>query len=175
VSAPGEVEKVLDNPDIEIVVNLTIAAAHNEVSDAIIAAHKRVWTEEPIEIPWTAPLLMVFERSGQAHSQYKTDPPPMRQDIAEVSGTEGTIVIPDPTAFGGGRITITRPLTEEVVHSSCQLVGRARGWGQPLTLDPTAEPMKYFWVSRKSTTIGNKNITAPAACKPTRGRPFGSR
>lgn len=51
--ASGEVEKVVDNPDIEIVVDLTIAAAHNEVSEAVIAAHKRVWTEEPIEIPST--------------------------------------------------------------------------------------------------------------------------
>jgi len=61
VFASGDVEKVLDNPDIEIVVDLTIAA------------HKRVWTEEPVEIPSTAPLLMVFERSAQAHSQYRTD------------------------------------------------------------------------------------------------------
>ena len=113
---------------------------HTEVSEAVIAAHKRVWTEEPIEIPSTVSLLVVFERGGQVHSQYRSDLYPRGLCIAVASSWV-----------------------------------RPRGWGQPLTLDPTAEPMKYFWVSRKSTTIGNRNITAPAACKPTRGRPFGSR
>ena len=239
VPASGDVDVVLDHPDIEIVVNLTIPAAHIEVSEAIIAARKHVWTEKPlgidrvtslrmlekadaaglrvgvapdtvlgpgvqtakraiargdigrplfaqtlfqwqgpelfhpnpsflyargggplldmgpyyvsslvhvfgpvaavaaiglrgsetrrvqvgphagdefpVEIPSTVSLLMLFEGGGQAHSLYSTDSPLMRQGIVEISGTEGTIVIPDPNTFGDGRITITRPLTEEIV------------------------------------------------------------
>lgn len=239
VPVSGGVEVVLDHPDIEIVVNLTIPAAHIEVSEAIIAAGKHVWTEKPIgidraeslrmlekseaaglrvgvapdtvlgpgvqtakraiargdigrplfaqtlfqwqgpelfhpnpsflyargggplldmgpyyvsalvhvfgpvaavaaiglrgsetrrvqvgphagdefpvEVASTVSLLMLFEGGAQAQSLYSTDSPLMRQGIVEISGTEGTIVIPDPNTFGGGTITITRPLTEEVV------------------------------------------------------------
>ena len=46
----GGVELVLNDPDIDIVVNLTIPAVHVEVSEAIIAAGKHVWTEKPIGI-----------------------------------------------------------------------------------------------------------------------------
>jgi predicted dehydrogenase len=50
VRRAGGVDVVLDDPDIEIVVNLTIPAAHVEVSLAAIAAGKHVWTEKPIGI-----------------------------------------------------------------------------------------------------------------------------
>lgn len=50
VPRAGGVDLVLDDPDIEIVVNLTIPAVHVEVSEAIIAAGKHVWTEKPIGI-----------------------------------------------------------------------------------------------------------------------------
>ncbi|WP_194409536.1 Gfo/Idh/MocA family protein [Microbacterium cremeum] len=50
VPRAGGVGVVLDDPDIEIVVNLTIPAVHVEVSEAIIAAGKHVWTEKPIGI-----------------------------------------------------------------------------------------------------------------------------
>jgi predicted dehydrogenase len=229
----GGVDIVLDDPDIDIVVNLTIPAVHVKVSEAIIAAGKHVWTEKPIgvnreesrgllenahaaglrvgvapdtvlgpgvqtakraiargdigrllfaqttfqwqgpeifhpnpaflyakgagplldmgpyyvaalvhvfgpvasvaalglqgtptrrvqvgelagqefpvEIPSTLSVLMDFEQGGQAQSIYSTDSPVVRQGIVEITGTEGTIVIPDPNTFGGA-ISITRPL-----------------------------------------------------------------
>ncbi|WP_374976855.1 Gfo/Idh/MocA family protein [Microbacterium trichothecenolyticum] len=46
----GGIDVVLNDPDVDIVVNLTIPAAHVEVSLAIIAAGKHVWTEKPIGI-----------------------------------------------------------------------------------------------------------------------------
>ena len=48
VPASGSTEDVLAHPDVEIVINLTIPTAHFEVSQAIIAAGKHVWTEKPI-------------------------------------------------------------------------------------------------------------------------------
>lgn len=48
VGAWGTVDDVLANPDVHIVVNLTIPAAHIEVSMRAIAAGKHVWTEKPI-------------------------------------------------------------------------------------------------------------------------------
>lgn len=44
----GPVAVVLEDPEIEIVVNLTIPAAHHEVSLGILAAGKHVWTEKPL-------------------------------------------------------------------------------------------------------------------------------
>jgi predicted dehydrogenase len=234
----GGVDVVLGDPDIEIVVNLTIPAVHVEVSEAIVAAGKHVWTEKPIgvdrasslgllekadaaalrvgvapdtvlgpgvqtakraiargdigrplfaqttfqwqgpeifhpnpaflyavgggplldmgpyyvsalvhvfgpvaavaalglkgsesravqvgplageefpvEVPSTVSALIQFEGGGQAQSLYSTDSPLLRQGIVEITGTEGTLVIPDPNTFGGP-ITITRPLREMIV------------------------------------------------------------
>ncbi|MGK9147102.1 Gfo/Idh/MocA family oxidoreductase [Plantibacter flavus] len=48
VPAWGSAEDVLAHPDVQVVVNLTIPAAHIEVSAAAIAAGKHVWTEKPL-------------------------------------------------------------------------------------------------------------------------------
>jgi predicted dehydrogenase len=46
----GDVDVVLGNPDIEIVVNLTIPAVHAEVAEQVIAAGKHVWNEKPLAL-----------------------------------------------------------------------------------------------------------------------------
>jgi len=46
----GGVDVVLDHPDVEIVVNLTIPAAHAEVAGQAIAAGKHVWNEKPLAL-----------------------------------------------------------------------------------------------------------------------------
>lgn len=48
VPAHGSPEDVLAHPDVQLVVNLTIPAAHVEVSAAAVAAGKHVWSEKPI-------------------------------------------------------------------------------------------------------------------------------
>jgi predicted dehydrogenase len=65
----------------------------------------------PVEVPSTLSVLMEFERGGHAQSLYSTDSALYRHGVVEITGTRGTLVIPDPNAFGG-RITVTRPLTE---------------------------------------------------------------
>lgn len=50
VPRAGGIDVVLGDADIDIVVNLTIPAVHVEVSEAIIAAGKHVWTEKPIGV-----------------------------------------------------------------------------------------------------------------------------
>ncbi|WP_193104494.1 Gfo/Idh/MocA family protein [Brachybacterium sp. FME24] len=44
----GPVDVVLEDPEIEIVVNLTIPAAHYAVSRSILDVGKHVWTEKPL-------------------------------------------------------------------------------------------------------------------------------
>ena len=48
VPSAGTPDDVLANPDVDLVVNLTIPQVHVEVSSAAIAAGKHVWTEKPI-------------------------------------------------------------------------------------------------------------------------------
>ncbi len=48
IPAHGSAADVLAHPGVQVVVNLTIPAAHIEVSSAAIAAGKHVWSEKPI-------------------------------------------------------------------------------------------------------------------------------
>lgn len=50
VPRAGSPADVLADPDVEIVVNLTIPAAHAEVSLAALEAGKHVWTEKPFAL-----------------------------------------------------------------------------------------------------------------------------
>ena len=46
----GGVDAVLGNPDVEIVINLTIPAAHVEVATQAVHAGKHVWSEKPFSL-----------------------------------------------------------------------------------------------------------------------------
>ena len=48
VPAAGGLEQALEHPGVQLVVNLTIPAAHAEVASAAIAAGKHVWNEKPL-------------------------------------------------------------------------------------------------------------------------------
>lgn len=50
IAHSGDSDAVLNNSDVEIVVNLTIPAAHVPVSLAAIEAGKHVWSEKPIGV-----------------------------------------------------------------------------------------------------------------------------
>jgi predicted dehydrogenase len=46
----GGTDEVLAHPEVELIVNLTIPAAHAQVASAAIANGKHVWSEKPISI-----------------------------------------------------------------------------------------------------------------------------
>lgn len=48
IDGAGTVEELLQRDDVELVVNLTIPAAHAEVGASVIAAGKHLWNEKPI-------------------------------------------------------------------------------------------------------------------------------
>lgn len=50
IETSGGVEATLGHPDVEIVINLTIPAAHVEVALAAVAAGKHVWSEKPFSL-----------------------------------------------------------------------------------------------------------------------------
>jgi predicted dehydrogenase len=50
VPSAGTTDELLADPDVEIVLNLTIPAAHAPVSTAALEAGKHVWSEKPIAV-----------------------------------------------------------------------------------------------------------------------------
>jgi predicted dehydrogenase len=46
----GTVEQALDHPGVELVVNLTVPAAHGAVANTAVAAGKHVWNEKPLTL-----------------------------------------------------------------------------------------------------------------------------
>jgi predicted dehydrogenase len=62
----GSADDVLNHPEVEVVVNLTIPAVHAEVASKAIAAGKNVWTEKPISIDRASgrDLLAQAEKAG---------------------------------------------------------------------------------------------------------------
>lgn len=50
IESHGGVEAAFNHPDVEIVVNLTIPAAHVDVASAAVAAGKHVWSEKPFSL-----------------------------------------------------------------------------------------------------------------------------
>ncbi|MDO5662079.1 MAG: Gfo/Idh/MocA family oxidoreductase [Brachybacterium sp.] len=86
----GAPEVVLEDQDIEIVVNLTIPAAHFEVSRTILDAGKHVWTEKPL-----------------------TTDPESAAELLRIADTHGLRVggAPD-TVLGGGLQTALRAIRD---------------------------------------------------------------
>ncbi len=66
IPAHGTAQDVLDHPGVQVVVNLTIPAAHVEISSAAIAAGKHVWTEKPLGLDResTSALLTQADEAG---------------------------------------------------------------------------------------------------------------
>ena len=66
VPAAGTLAQALDHDGVELVVNLTLPAAHAEVAAAAIAAAKHVWNEKPLTTDPAAgrALLQQAERAG---------------------------------------------------------------------------------------------------------------
>src|SRR5215210_3539673 len=48
VPTGGGVDAVLDNSDVELVINLTVPAAHAAVAGQAITAGKHIWNEKPL-------------------------------------------------------------------------------------------------------------------------------
>lgn len=64
-------------------------------------------TTFPVEVPSTINVLAQFEQGAQSQSLLSFDSRLFRQGFVEISGTEGTIVLPDPNTFTG-KSTIVR-------------------------------------------------------------------
>jgi predicted dehydrogenase len=64
VPASGSLRTVLDDPRVAVVVNLTIPAAHVEVSAAALRAGKHVWSEKPLGLDRPSARALLDEASA---------------------------------------------------------------------------------------------------------------
>ncbi|HEY3339129.1 MAG TPA: hypothetical protein VGK18_11540 [Propionicimonas sp.] len=75
-----------------------------------IQVGERAGAEFPVVAPSHVSAIATFAGGGVAQSLLSFDSPLARMGIIEITGTEGTLVVPDPNFFGGV-VRITRPVT----------------------------------------------------------------
>lgn len=66
-----------------------------------IRVGERAGTEFPVDVPTSVGVLAQFETGAFAQSTLSFETPLTRNGVVEITGTEGTIVIPDPNKFTG--------------------------------------------------------------------------
>jgi predicted dehydrogenase len=64
VPEAGTASQAVRRPDVELIVNLTIPAAHAEVTSAALAAGKNVWTEKPLALDTATGQRLLAEADG---------------------------------------------------------------------------------------------------------------
>jgi len=67
----------------------------------------RLGTEFPVEVPTHVSAIAQFEGGGVSQSLFSFQSPLMRMGVIEITGTEGTLIMPDPNGFTG-EVKITR-------------------------------------------------------------------
>lgn len=170
VNGSGTVDELLANPDVEIVVNLTIPAAHAEVDLKCIAAGKHVWSEKP-------------------YATSRED----AQKVAEAASKAGVLVCVAPdTIMGGGIQTGLRAIAEgkigkplsamtmfqvggpEAWHPSPEFLF-AKGAGPLLDMGPyyISTLVAVFGAVKRVTGLGSKaKATRVIATGPKAGTEF---
>jgi len=64
IAVHGGIDAALEHPDVEIVINLTIPAAHVEVALAAVRAGKHVWSEKPFSLDRESGRMLLTEASA---------------------------------------------------------------------------------------------------------------
>jgi predicted dehydrogenase len=170
VAGSGTVDELLAHPDVEIVVNLTIPAAHADVDLKCIAVGKHVWSEKPYA---------VTRAEGQA--------------VIDAAAVAGVLVCVAPdTILGGGIQTGLRAITEgkigkpltaitmfqapgpEVWHPSPEFLF-AKGAGPLMDMGPyyLSTLVSIFGAVKRVTGTGSKSrATRVIATGPKAGTEF---
>ena len=79
-----------------------------------IRAGDRIGTTFEVEVPTHVAALAKFVDGGISQSVFSFDSPLTRMGVVEVTGTEGTLIIPDPNTFTGD-VKITRAPAIEAI------------------------------------------------------------
>ena len=79
----------------------------------------RKGTTFPVEVPTHVSTIAQFASGGVSQSVFSFESPLARMGVVEVTGTEGTLVVPDPNQFTGD-VKITRAQTFEAIRQEAQ-------------------------------------------------------
>jgi predicted dehydrogenase len=80
----------------------------------VIGSGPRAGTEFAVTVPTTVTALIQFERGGSAQVVLSFDSALVRTGFVEITGTEGTAVLPDPNRFDGATTLHLRGVEEPV-------------------------------------------------------------
>ncbi|WP_353115205.1 Gfo/Idh/MocA family oxidoreductase [Microbacterium sp.] len=69
----------------------------------------RAGAEFPVEVPTLVQAIAQFEHGATSQSVFSFDSPLTRTGVVEITGTEGTMIVPDPNTFGGEVRVMARP------------------------------------------------------------------
>ncbi|SDR73901.1 Gfo/Idh/MocA family protein [Microterricola viridarii] len=97
-------------------------------TERTIATGGRAGTTFPVEVPTHISAIAEFEEGGVAQSVLSFDSPLAKTGYVEITGTEATMLIPDPNTFGG-EVLITRAGFGEPEWQSIPLGGVLTGRG----------------------------------------------
>jgi predicted dehydrogenase len=89
-------------------VDAVAAIGSRSRTERVVQAGPDAGNTFPVEVPTHVNLLTRFEQGGVAQSVLSFDSPLFRMGVVEITGTEGTIVVPDPNMFTGG-VKIAKP------------------------------------------------------------------
>ena len=87
----------------------------------------RAGEEFPVTEPTNVALLLDFADDAFGMSHFSFDSPLSRQGFVEITGTEATIVLPDPNTFGGASMLVTPDGEERELPVDAE--GQGRGLG----------------------------------------------
>ena len=180
----GSSDDVLTHPDVEIIVNLTIPAAHAPVASEAIAAGKHVWSEKPISVDrasgralleqaesagllvGVAPDTMLGQgcrpraaRSPTATSAY---PCPRRPSCSTPDRTSSTPTRSSSLRGAGPLFDMGPYYITTLVHISDRSP-QLRQWGQRIA-PPAPSRSEIGWEP-------SSRLTSPPTCRPSRSSP----
>jgi predicted dehydrogenase len=86
----------------------TVAAVGSKARPTrTVQVGNRLGTEFPVEVPTHVSAIAQFEGGGVSQSLFSFQSPLTRMGVVEITGTEGTLIMPDPNGFTG-EVKITR-------------------------------------------------------------------
>ncbi|HET7476889.1 MAG TPA: Gfo/Idh/MocA family oxidoreductase [Dermatophilaceae bacterium] len=99
----------------------------------LVRVGDRVGTPFPVEVPTHVAVLLAFEGGTVGQSVFSFDSPLTRMGVVEITGTDGTLLVPDPNYFNGP-VKITRTpapdaVANEPVWETVEQIGVTSGRG----------------------------------------------
>jgi predicted dehydrogenase len=162
VPAASSVEALLAQDDVDIVVNLTIPAAHVQVGEQILAAGKHVWSEKPLALD-TAGAARLLDAASSAGLRVACAP-----DTVLGAGIQTALRLIRSGAIGEPVSATTMMLTPgpESWHPDPEFLF-ARGGGPLFDMGP-------YYLTTLATIFGGVRRVAAAASKSHETRVIGS-